>query len=213
MTLDDIVKGAENKPIIILSGPRTGSTLLGTAISKKLNVEFFNETAANLHSLHKHGPEAKDLRSNSGGQEMARMFMLYELSKQFVLKEHTLRYLKYYPESFRNSDFFIIRLHRKNILEQILSSYIANQRQKWFYHDDKFVAEEAKLSENRLLEAYEHIKKFNWATENYKGHVDVDVFYEDLIIPNNYTTTIPTVKPLNITELTEWASNVLGDKL
>ena len=143
---------------------------------------------------------------------MKEFFFHQNLNKRFVLKEHTLMYMKNYINVFKDQEYCFIRLRRKNLFQQVLSSYISNERQNWFYVSTYFKNDSITLNEKKLLDTFEYIKKFNIASEVYKGKVDVDLFFEELSFDEDKTSQ-PTTKPDNYHDLVFWARNVLKDKL
>lgn len=179
-------------PVLILSSPRTGSTVLANFISDNTHRRFFNEPAQSTKSLH--------------------MFLLHdENHKDYVLKEHTLLFLKRYPEKFINQSLYKIRIRRKNIFEQVLSNYIAVNRKQFIFHKGTELTDVIKLDENYLCESLEFIKNYNRETDLFRYDIDLDLYYEDLNITES--ETIPTPRPLNYEELNKWAYDILKDRL
>lgn len=180
--LDQITK----IPIIILSNPRTGSTALLRTIGEKFNISAFNEP------------------SMSKKKDSLSLFLVK--NKRFVVKEHTKNFIKDFV-FLLNFKPFVIRLRRKDILEQILSNYIASIRKIYGYENIKEISnyknEIIKLDEKLLNESIFNIKEYNNATDSYQGKVDLDIFYED--IKDELQGTI-TPYPKNYTELKEWVS-------
>lgn len=191
--INHVLEEAGARSVIILSTPRSGSTYLGQAISNKLDCDFFSEP------------------SRPRNNRMKEFFFHANLNKRFVLKEHTLMYMKNYINIFDKNDFFFIRLRRKNILKQILSSYISNQRQNWFYNKSHFKNDNISLNQQQLIDTCEYIKKFNMASEIYKGRVDFDLYFEDLKF--DHSISLPSLKPDNYHELNVWAKDILKNKL
>lgn len=179
-------------PVLILSSPRTGSTVLANFISEKTNRRFFNEPARIKKNLH--------------------MFMIYdEHHKDYVLKEHTLLFLNKYPSTFIDQPLYKIRIRRRNIFEQVLSNYIAVNRKQFIFHKGTELTDTIKLDESHLCESLEFIKNYNRETDFLRYDIDLDIYYEDLNITES--KTIPTPKPLNYEELNKWAYDVLKDRL
>lgn len=180
-------------PILIVSSPRTGSTILAQYISKILNYKLFIEPSITEKDLH-------------------RFLMFSDFNKNYVLKEHASVYSLKYDSVFKQQLFFKIRIRRKNIFNQILSTYIAASRKKFFYDKDKtFIQDKIKLNEEFLLETVLYIKNCNKVLDAFSERIDMDLYYEDLDIPIIHGT--PTPKPVNNEEFVNWAHNVLKDKL
>jgi len=181
----------ENKPILILSSPRTGSTMLADSIAEKTGRRFFNEPAQKTITFHK--------------------FLIYDnRQKNYVLKEHTLTFLQKYTD-YINQPLYKIRIRRRNLIDQVISNYIAVNRKQWLFNEGETITDTIKLDKGYLNDSLEFIKRFNKETDLFEHKIDLDLYYEDLNIPNS--TTIPTPKPLNHKELTEWAYDILRDNI
>lgn len=179
------------KSIVILSSPRTGSTLLAKYLEKKLGYKLFSEPSQDTKNLNE-------------------FFRWYELKQKFILKEHTSLFFRSYPKQILD-DVFIIRITRNNILEQTLSNYIAVMRNKFIY-TDKIEIDQIIGDKEKLLANYDYIKNHNEITNSIKYKIDLEIVYEDLEI-NEDIGLIPTPKPINYYDLKSWASSVLKDKL
>lgn len=181
------------RPVILLSSPRTGSTVLSKDIASELKYKLFNEVSLDTKALHD--------------------FFRYDLiNKNYVLKEHGLLYKKHYPESFIMQDAYVIRLRRRNVLEQIMSSYIAINRKTFFYSITDEVDEMIVLDEERLLDTMEFILRYNRECNSYSHKIDCDVYYEDFNFDNKHGT-VSTPKPKNNDEFIEWVNKILKDRL
>ena len=188
------VEKINSLPIIILSSPRTGSTMLGMYIQKKLNLHFFNEPG------------------NAGEQALHKFLTFEQVNKKYVLKEHTLRYIQYYPNTFKIKPAYKIRLRRKNVFEQILSKFVAVSRNKHFYaNQETYVPDIINLDKDRLIDCFNYISKFNIQTNSLSSDFDLDLFYEDLNIDTQ--ESIPTPKPANAEEVSKWAYAILKNKI
>lgn len=175
-------------PIVIISSPRTGSTALAMALHKKLGGELFSE------------PSTDDKKLNN--------FLRYSsLKKDFILKEHAHAFVKKYS-NFDLTGCTTIRIQRRDIVAQAISSYISNKRKKWFYTDgdDHYQDEEMVYDETFLKQCFDQTKDNNRVSENFKGKIDFDLFYEDIsteLFPNQ-----KTVLPKNYNELLYWAKRI-----
>lgn len=179
--------------VVILSSPRTGSTLLANYLSEKLNYALFNEPGKNQSERHS--------------------FLQHRnKNNKFILKEHTLNIKHFYSEDLFSKPIFKIRLHRKNVYDQILSSYVASVHGRWiFFNHRRYESFDIKFDKTFLLETCERIKQFNLATRNFKT-ADLDLYYENLInTPSKHT--VPTPRPLNYLEFKEWGYSVLREVL
>jgi LPS sulfotransferase NodH len=184
--IDNIISQAKDRSIVVLSSPRTGSTLLAMMLTNKLGYKLFSEPA---------------------GVALHELFLYKEHGKKFVVKEHALRFM-HYPSSFHNQDMYVIRLRREDVADQVLSCYIANQRKKWFYHDIE-KPDSIQIDDTQLTSTLNYIKKFNDYTDAYKGKVDIDLYYEDLSNIDYNGNTIPTPKPTNHDQLKLWVQSKL----
>jgi len=187
-----MIKLPNNKSILILSSPRTGSTLLGQFLSNQLGYKFFNEPSLNQKNLND-------------------FFIYKDLNNFFVLKEHYRSFVRHYNKNFINDNIFVIRIRRKNIVEQVISNYIAVSRKKFVYLND-IEPDVISLNDNYLLENFNYIGKQNKDLDNIPFVINCDIFYEDLNIDEGFDT-IPTPKPKNYDELKNWAHKLLQDKL
>ena len=162
-------------PTLIISSPRTGSTILGDYISQ-LNdhVKFFSEPHLNLD----HYREFLEYSKNSNN---------------FILKIHARDYHNY---DLNLDDFYIIRLRRRDVINQIVSYYLAHVRKKFGYdnNDDEYkdylnsmieydfrvinMIIKATLTFNRYLDKFD--KEFSVV-------FDQDLWYEDLNFDLNKT--------------------------
>lgn len=188
LNLDQIDKA----PIIIVSAPRSGSTFVANYIAEKKNYKLFNQPAKDAPSLHR--------------------FSLYDMqSKDYVLKEHALSLKKYMNDALHQYSYKI-RIRRKDLFKQVLSHYISSSRKKFIFHKgEEFVNDTIPLDEHTLLRYLEFIKMHNMETDFFPYHIDMELYYEDLVFPES--KIVPTIRPLNNDELTDWAYNILKDKL
>lgn len=193
MTSIDLSNINNNLPVLVLSSPRTGSTLLANYISKKLNYSCFIEPAQDKKLLHK--------------------FLLFaEHNNEYVLKEHALNFLRKYSAETINKKYFTVRIKRRDFISQTLSNYIARHRKKFLYIEgETFVPDTIKLNDEYLLEHFNGLQKYNETLENIKN-VDIDLVYEELDITKE-SIYMPTPEPINIIELKEWANTVLKGRL
>lgn len=156
-------------PTLIISSPRTGSTILGDYISQ-LNdhVKFFSEP----HLDRDHYSEFLEYSKNSNN---------------YILKFHA-RDLHHYDVNL--TDFYLIRLRRHDIVNQIASYYLADIRNKFGgYNPDH---DEYKNYMNSMVDydfkllniVINSTIKFNRCLDNFDRDFSVtfdqDLWYEDL---------------------------------
>ena len=169
-------------PIIVLSSPRTGSTIFAKNLSNEFNAKFFNEP------------------SQQSNKQLHNFIRYSELSDQYVLKEHALNFIKFYGKDFISEKHTVIKIIRKNFVEQVLSIYVANIRKKFYYDSKDFTPDTMPLDINVLVEQKEGIKRYNESLDSFFAHKTV--VYEDCSFEEK--DIFPTVKPLNYDELYEW---------
>jgi LPS sulfotransferase NodH len=174
-------------PVIILSSPRTGSTLLAQTIkSKYYNLKLFLE------------PDASNMMDD---------FIEYTNdSNQYILKFHLKQFFKF-PQNINkkifNNDAFLIRIRRKNELDQIVSNYIELYRNIWSYDKDITYKEEIiPIDLNTIKISVATIRQYNIVLNTLDIKYDLDVYYEDLIMEEDiYSSSVVTPKPTNHNQL------------
>ncbi len=178
-------------PILILSSPRTGSTVLGDYIKQTstIDIPYFLEP------------------DYDGKFHMDRFRKYFQSSKSFILKCHLYNlnlygneieeYLRYSPEVYR------IRIRRKDIVDQIASFYIALQRnKKWHYRnkEDTMINDRILIDTKIISYSINFIKDSNRKLNETDIQFDQDIWYEDLGVLHNlnfYKAPAPT----NINEI------------
>lgn len=166
--LDNITKF----PVFVIASPRTGSTAVLRYISEKYQKAWYNE----IHSGHNLDLESYNIISDPANNDW------------YVCKFFALDYKKYYTW-IRNKDCFIIKLRRRNVLEQIFSHYAATVTDQFIYYQDPSQPsiripidnDQVKLSVHTILEHNYFINTFNI-------RADLDLYYEDLGLLENGKT-------------------------
>jgi LPS sulfotransferase NodH len=174
-------------PIIILSSPRTGSTLLAQIIkSKYSNLKLFLE------------PDASNTMDD---------FIEYSNnSNQYILKFH-LKQLFKFPQNINkkifNNDAFLIRIQRKNEIDQIVSNYIELYRNIWYYDKNIMYKEEIiPIDLDSIQLSINTVRRYNNILNNLNIKYDLDIYYENLIIGEDiHPTSGVTPKPINHIQL------------
>jgi hypothetical protein len=182
----------------MLSSPRTGSTVLGEILSKKFpKVQLFLE------------PDS--YRKKLGAKDSMDGFTNYSnISNQYILKCHLINLNKYPPnliEKVMNHDAYLIKITRRNIMDQMVSTYIEMVRKLWYYdmftvkkYKDETIPIEGDMIETVVRIVKESNDSFNKIQINY----DLEIYYEDLIknINDTYKTRSSiTPKPINHNEI------------
>lgn len=185
-------------PIIILSSPRTGSTVLAEIISKKFpKLQWFSE------------PDCIVPRWTQAGS-MDKFTKYSKISNQYILKCH-LNYLSKYPtnliETVMNHDAFLIKISRRNVISQMVSTYIEMVRQIWYYDMStvkKYNDEIIPIKDEIIERAVRRIKECNESFNEIQLNYNLEICYEDFIsnINDSYRTNSKiTPKPINYTEI------------
>lgn len=181
----------EKFPIIILSSPRTGSTVLGDYLSKKYNIAFFCE------------PDESEKLAD----------LLNNTKEEYILKFHA-KNLKKYPSQiiskiFKN-DCFLIRIRRRNLVSQIASNYVSLKRGRWNYKSDTVIEPESMKIDTDLVDiSIQTVKIYNQYLETLVVTYDMDLYYEDIISDIQVTDYVITPKPLFYDELEDIILNKL----
>jgi hypothetical protein len=182
----------EKFPIIILSSPRTGSNLLAKVLSNNYSyLKLFLEP-----------DETNNMQD----------FIEYATdNNQYILKFH-LKQLYKFPEFIKNKifshDASLIRVRRRNVIDQMVSIYIELCRGVWYYHLDtveKYKDEKILIDATTINTAIQTTKNYNNSIDTLKINYDLDLYYEDLVEEfSNVSPTIITPKPVNLDEV-YWA--------
>lgn len=176
-------------PILILSAPRTGSTVLGAHIKSlcKKDIPYFQEP-------------------DYAGQEGIESFRKhFDQSKEFILKCHLTNLYMYGQDvsDYLLQKAYLIRIRRKDVVKQSLSFYIALARNNQWEFTDK---SQLTLSDNipinviRMKYAIKLIKEANHLLDTIPVNFKLDLYYEDLPEFNSSEYYV-TPRPLNYNEL------------
>jgi len=185
-------------PIIILSSPRTGSTLLATVLSNNYpNLQLFLEP-----------DESNNMQS----------FIEYAATNnQYILKFHAKQLLKFPTDIVKNiflNDAFLIRIRRRNVIDQMVSNYIELCRGVWGYQPataETYKDEKIIINSDTINIAIQAIQRYNKSIDTLKINYDLDLYYEDLVKDlGEVSPTIMTPKPTNVDEIYRAIKNQLG---
>lgn len=167
-------------PVVILSSKRTGSTPLTYDIWDQLktidkDIELFIEP-------------------NESGS-MMKLITAIENKKNYILKIHAgdlWRYPTIVQDIVNTHDCFLIRIRRKNLIEQLTSLYIADQRNIWHY-DSKTNYNQISndIDTDRINHLIKFLDRYNNKLDNYPVTFDLDLYYEDLNFYNTYALKTP----------------------
>lgn len=153
-------------PVIVIANYRTGSTEFSHNIfSRHNNCKWFAEP-------HYNESEVKELQSCINNND-----------KKFVLKI-MVDQLEYFPEYklILNSNSTLIRLRRKNLIDNIVSYYIARKTNKWTPSTYQGLVN---LDYNLIDESISRIQENNNALDKLTYSFDYDLYYEDIIFQNS----------------------------
>jgi hypothetical protein len=187
----------ENKlPIIILSSKRTGSTAI------------YDEICSYVKD------KRNDVQNFSEPSENGRMSDLADAITQgfpFIMKVHCYDLVTVYPKQIIEfvNKCFLIRIRRKNLVNQIASHYVASQRNKWKYGptEDNFEEVLSIIDFARINRSIKFILAYNHSLDNYTANISLDLYYEDLIFHNSNSLLTP--KPSNYDVLKQTIAETL----
>lgn len=191
-------------PILILSAPRTGSTVLSKYIKNKSDIplEFFMEpTTGNW------APDKLDWQTNNVMEDFNRAF---DNTDKIIVKDHIHTFKKHLPKNIEyllSDKTFKIRLRRRDFIEQIASRYIVWYRKEWHYNKDTVdsIKYEVAINSEIILKIAMIFKDINTELDNVQIKFDLDLYYEDIILDYDLeiSSLVPTPKPSNYQELLE----------
>lgn len=177
-------------PVVILSSPRTGSTILAHDIKEELEKQG---KSVNVYNEPMGSHEQQDFLDSIG-------------KENYILKVHA-HDLHKYPQTvidmITNHDCFLVRIRRRNVEDQILSCYIAMKRNVWGFYSNQTgteqianrEAEEIEIEISQIIRwAISFIVQSNKALDNFEATFDLDLVYEDLSIKSNHLTRTPNPK-------------------
>lgn len=185
-------------PVIILSAHRTGSSVLSQNITNQLNeagrtVTYFSEPLTSYN---------RDEFLQAIGNKAY---------SDYVLKLHAVD-LPLYPNKVKNiikaHKCTLVRIRRKNIVDQITSLYISNYYKRWHYDSTNNPSRDAiPINEEILLTAINWIRRDNPSVNEFDAFFDLDLWYEDLDFDNVYldlthqVTMVKAPRPSNYIDI------------
>ena len=192
-------------PIIILSSKRTGSTALMNnlygEIKKDNNVQLFCEPSQNnLFS----GP----FEHNT----LLDLLKTIEKNDSYIVKAHAYDFLKDFPDCIKDivvaHSCFLVRIRRKNLVNQVASHYLASQNNIWGHSQSITHTPSLPIDIERIHNSIKVISVYNDAIDNFPAKFDLDTFYEDLIL-SNQMKTVETPKPDNYNLILQTIQNII----
>ena len=175
-------------PVIILSSKRTGSTFLTYLVCESLKNDYNN-----LHEF-----------IEPGISQIEKLLEVIDNQENYVLKVHAYDLITVYPPKIKNiidtHNCFLIRIRRRNTIDQIASHYIASERNIWGYNNDTLYDNTVKkIDINRIKRSIKFISTYNQIIDNFPVTFDLDLYYEDLPIIDG--KSIKTPNPENYDEI------------
>jgi hypothetical protein len=191
------------RPIVILSAPRTGSSILTAYIHKLCN-------DADIKAFFEPSTDRKNDHLNS-------FLKYFSSSKNFIVKTH-LTSIHAYPTEISkflttSDTVFRIRIQRKELVKQIASYYIAILRSRYHFHTLKEIDYVDTLPiHNKLLEEFIlDIARSNKILSESQIKFDLDLIYEELPIMDNLNFYV-VPKPTNYQEILDAITVLLHKK-
>lgn len=178
-------------PALILSSPRTGSTMLGEYFKNgNQNIKFFLEpdNPASPSTV----PEFESyITKNSNYIAKIHYGQLYKYSiptRQYLLK---------------SPDVYKIRIQRRDVVKQTASFFIAISRSlKWLYRTDTPINDTIKINDLYIDYSIRTIRFFNTQLKHCNLDFDLDLYYEDLDFSSlEHKPYYPTPQPLNYEDI------------
>ena len=176
-------------PVLIITSPRCGSGAYGHQLAVlNPNIRFFNEPNYDKTKLDE--------------------FLEYSKDNNYILKILASS-IKMFPEWYKKDIFktdkiYTIKLQRNNIIDQIASHYVSEQRKKWHYipkdNDDQTYYNSLEIDIKAIDYSIEQIKFHNYLVQN--TWTDKTIIYEDFkdkLDPNLYV--VKTLRPANYSDI------------
>ena len=185
-------------PIIVLANFRTGSSALAIHLARKYDLVCYSEPFHNenlgLFDEHKINFISTSINGNN---RFVVKFMPSQISG----------FNNY--EQMLNQPGFKIRLNRTNKIEQIVSLYVAEKRDKFFkLHDEEKEKYTLKIDKNFLYRMSNVILRNDFLLRTLPYSYDLDLTYEDLGFIEN-TDHVLSDQPENIEEIREEVRRIL----
>lgn len=186
-------------PVIIISGARSGSTVLGEYLANKNNLTYYNEPNMNSIVFDKFISEFNSTDN----------FVLKIMANMVVSDD--------YPSIVKNKIFgdscYKIKLIRNNVYEQIASFYISRNRNTWIYTQYNIHVYQSAV--NIIIDYREIIHCIKWIIYQNKIltdlNSDVTVYYEDFPILDSEFKKTP--RPKNYDQLIEIISRLYSTRI
>lgn len=181
----DFLEKINRYPVTVISTSRSGSTALAQLISNSHNLVYY-----------KHPKYINFDQDN--------FLQFIKTNSNWILKIHADELICYYSSWLKFiKTTFLLRIRRKNIINQIASHYIATIRNEWSNTELKNNDVELIIDQTKILNSIHAIQKENLFVEKIPLKFDLDLWYEDLNLddsgfyktskPNNYENIIDII--------------------
>jgi hypothetical protein len=188
----DIINSIHKLPIVIVATPRSGSSWLGKRLAKHYNVDWLCEPWNSKENCIKLEQNYID------STPYVTKFLIHQLP---ALEMH---------QTILNSDCFKIKLSRNNLIDQVVSLYIARKREIWS-QPVKSISEyivPVDLADMSICIA--HLIYYTKMLNDCEIKFDLELSYEMLDFEEcSDNTNFKTSQPTNIGDIYKLASNLI----
>ena len=200
-------------PIAIISTMRSGSTALMWEYYDKMTQTADSITVLNEPKLAL--PTTKryiDNLTNKDNIYTPLEFISKFHNKNLIVKAHAYdiinrwQQIKIYAlHKFKLNNFYVVRIRRRNLVEQCISAYIAYIKKDWDSNKDP---DAIPISYESLKFTVNMVKKFNDACDNFDYLFNEDLIYEDLHLATKRLTK--SIKVENYDEIHSLTKQVIN---
>ena len=186
-------------PIVILANYRTGSSALTISIAKKYNLKYFSEPCHNDNITEIDSHKIQFIN-----------FYMQRLENKFMIKFMPTQISCFNPyEEILSKAGFLIKLKRRNKIDQISSLYVANKRKKFFkLNTEKKEKYLIPINIFELSQCCLSIFRNDFFLEKLPYKEDMNLVYEDLGFISD-TDHVLSDQPDNIEEIKDEIIKIL----
>lgn len=192
----EIVKLVDNRPIIVYSYYRAGSTAVCDSLANHYNYKNFDE------GFHDAFPIRRE-----------RFLQYQKTNTNFIVKitgdQWSTPWEDIQTSLWERS--CVVRLRRRDFLDQLVSWVISISKHSRWHQTQIDVIEDYRvpIRDHDFKIAYIKMKRANQIVDNCDRRIDYDLFYEDLGIPD--TKFVHRKRPVNYVELIEKGKQVIKE--
>lgn len=192
----EIVKLVDDRPILVYSYYRSGSTAICDSLATYYNYKNFDEGFHNAFPIRRE-----------------RFLDYQKTNTNFIVKitgdQWEPRWNDIQTSLWERC--CVVRLRRRDFQDQLVSWAISiSTHSKWHQlKSDKIEDYKVSIRDHDFKIAYIRMKRANQLIDNCDRRIDYDLFYEDLGIPN--TKFVHRKRPINYIELIEKAKTVIKE--